>query len=33
VWDALQKGGIKLATPLHQVAILGAENLIMGKAK
>lgn len=33
VWDALQKGGIKLATPHHQVAILGAENLIMGKAK
>ncbi len=33
VWDALQKGKIKLATPHHQVAILGAENLILGKAK
>ncbi len=33
VWDALQKGGIKLATPHHQVAILGAENLLMGKSK
>ena len=33
VWDALQKGQIKLATPHHQVAILGAENLILGKAK
>jgi small-conductance mechanosensitive channel len=33
VWDALQKGDIKLATPHHQVAILGAENLIMGKSK
>jgi small-conductance mechanosensitive channel len=33
VWDALQSGGIKLATPHHQVAILGAENLIMGKSK
>jgi small-conductance mechanosensitive channel len=33
VWDALQKGGIKLATPHHQVAILGAENLILGKSK
>ena len=33
VWDALQKGGIKLATPHHQVAILGAENLLMEKSK
>jgi small-conductance mechanosensitive channel len=33
VWDALQSGGIKLATPHHQVAILGAENLVMGKTK
>ncbi len=33
VWDALQKGGIKMATPHHQVAILGAENLVLAKAK
>ncbi len=32
VWDALQKGGIKLATPLHQVAILGGDQMF-GNAK
>jgi small-conductance mechanosensitive channel len=32
VWDALQKGGIKMATPHHQVAILGAEAMF-GKVK
>jgi small-conductance mechanosensitive channel len=33
VWDALQNGGIKMATPHHQVAIIGADNLLMAKAK
>ncbi len=32
VWDALQKAGIKMATPLHQVALLGGETLF-GKTK
>jgi small-conductance mechanosensitive channel len=32
VWDALQKGKIKLATPLHQVAII-AGDLPIGKMK
>ena len=32
VWDALQKGKIKLATPLHQVSIV-AGDLSIGKMK
>ncbi len=32
VWDALQKGKIKLATPQHQVAII-AGDVTMGKTK
>ena len=32
VWDALQKAGVKMATPLHQVSILGGDA-IFGKSK
>lgn len=32
VWDALQKAGVKMATPLHQVSILGGD-ILFGKSK